>query len=156
MRRNQYQVDVTPPKCYSYMITPDGYSKDPGLMAEGIVITLSQKMIEEKCGPGKPGLLKFLRWFEACVNHGTFFMKLASKPTREFDHIYLIVANRLYARCYFGGFSAKPFKGFLRPDAEAPEVTTWKGVFLGGPIEKCPFKRKLSGFRNFRYCTKLF
>lgn len=137
------------------MITPDGYSKDPNIVPQGIALTLGKKMIEEKGGPGLPGLLKFLRWFEGCVNHGSFFMKLGNKPTHDIDHIYLVVANRLYGRCFFGGYKNN-FKGFLNPDSFECVDTGWSGIYLGGPIEKPSFKRELKGFRGFRYTTKLF
>ncbi len=139
------------------MITPEGYSKDPGLVAEGIVMTLGREMIEEKCGPGKAGLLKFLRWFEHCLKDGTFFMKCKNKPTREFDHVYIIVANRLYCRCYSGGYSNESFAGYMTPDDETPTESDWTGgIYLAGPIEKPRKKRKIKGFQGFRYCTKLF
>lgn len=137
------------------MITAEGYSKDPNIVPEGIALTLGRAMIEEKCGPGKAGLLSFLRWFEACVNDNAFFMKLTNRPTIEVDHIYIIVANRLYCRCFFGGFD-KGFRGYMSPDATEMSEETWKGVHLGGPIEKPKFKRTLKGFQGFRYTTKLF
>lgn len=137
------------------MITVDGYSKDKNIIPEGIVITLGRKMIEEKCGPGKAGLLSFLRWFEDCINSGNFFLKMKNRPTIEFDHVYIIVANRLYGRVYFGGFDSK-FKGYLSPTDRTMSETTWKGIHLGGPIEKPKIKRVLRGFQGFRYCSKLF
>jgi hypothetical protein len=137
------------------MITEHGYSKDPNIVPQGIALTLGRGMIEEKCGPGRAGLLSFLRWFEYGVNQGGFFMKLKNRPTIEVDHVYIIVANRLYCRCYFGGYDNK-FKGYMTPDDMQMSEVSWRGIHLGGPIEKPRFKRTLKGFQGFRYTTKLF
>jgi len=141
------------------MITKRGYSKDPSIMPEGIVVTLGRSMIEEKCGPGKAGLLAFLRWFESCLEgDGTFFLKMKNCPKIEFDHVYIIVANRLYCRCYFGGYERNVrFKGYMKPTDTERTLANWKGgITLAGPIEKPKFKRILRGFQSFRYCEKLF
>lgn len=139
------------------MITERGYSKDPSIIPEGIALTFGRQMIEEKCGPGKAGLLSFLRWFEYCLkDDGLFFMKCKNRPMHEVDHVYIIVANRLYCRCYFGGYQSGSFEGYMRPDAEEMEVADWSGIHLAGPIEKPKFRRTLKGFQGFRYTTKLF
>lgn len=142
------------------MITESGYSKDPSIMPQGIAVTLGSKMIEEKCGPGKKGLLSFLRWFEQCLadeDSGGFFLKMKNRPAIEVDHVYIIVSNRLYCRCYFGGHDRKPFEGYLKPDDQEMKTTDWKGgIHIAGPIVKPRFKRELKGFRGFRYTTKLF
>lgn len=141
------------------MITADGYSKDLNIIPEGIAVTLGIKMIEEKCGPGKSGLLIFLRWFEDCLKdeNGTFFLKCKNRPSIEVDYIYVIVANRLYCRCYSGGHTRKEFTGYMRPSDPETTQTTWRGgLYLAGPIEKPRFKRSLRGFQGFRYTTKLF
>jgi hypothetical protein len=137
------------------MITEYGYSKDPNIVPEGIAVTFGKDMIEEKCGPGVVGLLSFLRWFEDCMASGSFFMKLSKRPTKEVDHVYIIVANRLYCRCYFGGFD-NTFRGYMTPDDVEMSEVSWRGVHLGGPIKKPRFKRTLRGFQGFRYTTKLF
>lgn len=78
-------------------------------MPEGIAITFGKGMIEEQ-----GGLLHFLRGFnEIMAGHeeGDYWMhKMKNKPKVEIDHVYIIVANRLYGRVYFGGY-AEGFTG---------------------------------------------
>lgn len=135
------------------MITASGYSKDPSIMPEGIAITFGKEMYNEK-----GGLLKFLRWFENIMidDEGCFMHRLKNKPTIEVDHIYIIVANRLYCKCFYGGYSNNPGQAFLQPGANHYVEIDWSRIYLAGPIEKPTFKRTLKGFQGFRYTTKLF
>ena len=137
------------------MITSNGYSKDPTIIPEGIVITFGKDMINEQ-----GGLLCFLRCFLECVSgedDDRYWMhKCSNLPTKDVLHVYIIISNRLYGRV--------PFAGYHRPEeleygysANGEEkIIDWPYLILAGPIEKSPFKRKLKGFQGFRYCTKLF
>lgn len=135
------------------MITETGYSKDPSIMPEGIAITFGAQMIAEQ-----GGLLNFLRGFNEIMQaheSGDYWMhKMKNKPTFEVDHIYIIVANRLYARVYSGGYSKEPKTGFTMDGRK--EEMNWGRLNLSGPMERCPFKRTLKGFQGFRYTTKLW
>lgn len=135
------------------MITATGYSKDLSIMPEGIAVTFGKDMIAEQ-----GGLLNFLRGFNkvmAAHDRGDYWMhKLKNKPTIEVDHVYVIVANRLYCRCYSGGYCKEPMTGYTMDGRE--EEMNWGRMNLSGPIERCPFKRTLKGFQGFRYTTKLF
>jgi hypothetical protein len=135
------------------MITASGYSKDPGIIPEGIVVTFGQDMIKEK-----GGLKEFLYWLETCLRDETSFFlhKCRLKPIHEIDHVYIVIANRLYGRAYFGGWATGPTLVFTHPGAAKTVEITWPRLYLAGPIERAPFKRTLRGFRGFRYCTKLF
>lgn len=135
------------------MITATGYSKDPSIMPEGIAITFGKEMYHEK-----GGLLKFLRWFNEIMfdENGAFMHKLKNKPVHEIDHVYIIIANRLYGRCLYGGYSNQPTQAFMMPSDESYVEVDWSRIYLAGPFEKCPFKRELKGFQGFRYTTKLF
>lgn len=139
------------------MITKEGYSKDMMLTPEGIVITFGQNMIQEQ-----GGLLRFLKKFEVIMDNcekGCYWMHYCSNlPSREVDYIYISVAGRLYGRVYNGGYKKydpeNPIMGYT---ADGREVEIKKNhIVLSGPIEKCPFKRRLPGFQGIRYCTKLF
>lgn len=137
------------------MITERGFSKDPSIIPEGIVITFGREMIAEQ-----GGLLCFLRCFLDCVSdddEGRYWMhKCTNLPTKDVLHVYIVINNRLYGRV--------PFAGYVRPDepeighaADGVEkIIDWPYLVLAGPIEKCPFKRELKGFQGFRYSTKLF
>lgn len=133
------------------MITATGYSKDPSIMPEGIAITFGKEMIDDH-----GGILKFMRYFLESMNaeDGGWCHKMKNRPKFEFDHVYIIIANRLCYRCYFGGYQNFEFVG-EKANGKI-NVIKWPGIFLAGPLEKCPFKKTLTGFQGFRYTTKLF
>lgn len=138
------------------MITQAGYSKDPSVMPEGIVVTFGAEMIK-----AQGGLKTFLKAFqETMVQHeeGSYWMHTCSNlPTFEADHIYIVVANRLYGRAYCGGYHRNADGDIVARGATGRQVLMEKPfVILSGPFEKCPHKRVLRGFQGFRYCTKLF
>lgn len=135
------------------MITKDGYSKDPTIRPEGIAVTFGREMIAEK-----GGLLAFIRWFEECVSgeDSLWLHKCKNKP--QFDdllYVYVIIANRVYYRCYYGGYEKGDSAGQLTPNGPS-EIITWPRIILAGPVEKAPHKIIRSGFQGFRYTTKLF
>lgn len=138
------------------MITQQGYSKNPSIMPEGIAVTFGQQMIKEQ-----GGLKTFLKAFQQTMSEhevGNYWMHTCSNmPSMEIDHIYIIVANRLYGRVYCGGFHKKPSPGIVGYGATGLQKLMDKPfVILSGPFEKCPHKRTLRGFQGFRYTTKLF
>lgn len=125
-------------------------------MAEGIVITFGEKMIKEQ-----GGLRTFLKAFQKTMDsheHGEYWMHTQSLfPKTEIDHIYIIVANRLYGRVFCGGFRKNADANTVAYGATGEQKLLDKPfVILSGPLEKCPFKRTLRGFQGFRYSTKLF
>lgn len=152
------------------MITSRGYSKDPGLMPEGIAITFGQDMMSEQ-----GGIKNFLTVFQetmANYEEGGYWMhKCSNLPKIEVDHIYIIVCNRLYGKVYCGGYRYyNPYAGI---SDEMDEDLSNKGTFaltasgkrvrvdynhiiLAGPFERAPEKRILKGFQGFRYTTTLF
>jgi hypothetical protein len=137
------------------MITRDGYSKDPGLMADGIVVTWSKDLIKEK-----GGLLSFIRYFLKTMEDpdALWLQKSRNKPTRDIVYVYIIVCNRLKYRLNFVGYETgdtKVWNGDGHSWAKAKRVS-WSRIVMAGPIVHAPKKIKLSGFRGFRYCTKLF
>ena len=138
------------------MITPTGYSKDPLLMTEGIVITWSKEMIALK-----GGLKKFLKYFNEVMQdeETVWLQKCNNAPKQDILYVYIIVANRLYARGYFGGYQRGETEINVPGAGKSfskRESIDWPRIIIAGPIEKCPFKRELKGFQGFRYCTKLF
>lgn len=135
------------------MITEDGFSKDPTIMPEGIVITFGKEMMAEQ-----GGVKNFLqRFLEQAGDENLYWMhKCSNLPTIDFDHVYISVLGRLWGRVYNGGIWRNP-KGVIGWTADdKPVDVEWNSITLAGPFEKCPFKRKLKGFQGFRYCTKLF
>lgn len=138
------------------MITTTGYSKDPMIIPEGIAVTFGKQMIEEQ-----GGLRTFLKAFEetmAAHDAGEYWMHTCSNFAKiEVDHIYIIVANRLYGRVYFGGYHRNHDKNVIAYGGTGLQKLMDKPfIILSGPLVKCPFKRTLKGFQGFRYTTKLF
>lgn len=138
------------------MITENGFSKDPTIMPEGIVVTFGKKMIEEQ-----GGLKIFLQAFQKTLSEydeGRYWMHTCSNfPNTEVDHIYIVVANRLYGRVFCGGYHRNASADIIGYGATGKQKLMDKPfIILSGPFEKCPYKRMLKGFQGFRYCTKLF
>ena len=138
------------------MITINGYSKDPTIIPEGIIVTFGQKMISEQ-----GGLKTFLSAFQYTMmryDEGDYWMHTCSNfPKMETDHIYIIVANRLYGRVFCGGFHRNHKANVVAYGATGQQKLMKKPfVILSGPFEQCPYKRTLRGFQGFRYCEKLF
>lgn len=138
------------------MITADGYSKDASIMPEGIVVTFGKQMIMEQ-----GGLRTFLKAFEQTMSEhedGSYWMHTCSNfPKFEADHIYIVIANRLYGRVFCGGYHRNHDANVIAYGGTGLQKLMDKPfIILSGPIERCPFKRTLKGFQGFRYCTKLF
>lgn len=138
------------------MITADGYSKDPVQMAEGIVITWSMKMIEEK-----GGLLNFIQYFEKIMGENCgdtlWLQKSKNKPKVPIIYVYIIVAGQLRYRLNYIGYDT----GLVEisnggASWSSSQWVRWNRITMAGPFVKNPNKRKLKGFQGFRYCTKLF
>lgn len=138
------------------MITATGYSKDPSLPPEGIVVTFGKKMIEEQGGL-KTFLKAFLETMDGHVD-GHYWMHTCSNfPKIEADHIYIVVANRLYGRVFCGGYHRNHDANVVAYGATGQQKLMDKPfIVLSGPFEKCPYKRILKGFQGFRYATKLW
>lgn len=138
------------------MITATGYSKDPSILPEGIAVTFGKQMIIEQ-----GGLKTFIKAFQETMSQhedGGYWMHTCSNlPSLELDHIYLVMANRLYGRVYCGGFFRNHFADVVAYGATGVQKLMDKPfIILSGPFEKCPVKRTLKGFQGFRYTTKLF
>lgn len=116
------------------MITAKGYSKDQGIMAEGIAITFGLAHMKKHGGAHK-----FLHWLESTVDESVWNYTLSTLPKRDVLHVYFICFGRLYGRVNYLGHGEYP--GTIE--------------FIG-PMEKPPRKIFLKGFQGFRYTTKLF
>ncbi len=138
------------------MITERGYSKDPSIMPEGIVITWSEDLIESK-----GGMKRFCERFEINMQseNDLWLNKCQRPPKYDILFVYIIVAGKLKYRCYYGGFSneTKASNDSLTGRSWCNyQIILWPHIILAGPFETCPFDRELKGFQGFRYCTKLF
>ncbi len=132
------------------MITKDGYSKDPNIIPEGVVITFGREMINNNGGPKT-----FITYFLNAINSDNDYWmhKMTNRPTIEFADVYIICFNRLWGKVKFGWYENHATFGYSATDKK--EIK-WPRMAIVGPFEHCPFKRTLKGFQGFRYCTKLF
>lgn len=132
------------------MITADGYSKDPSIMPEGIVVTFGKEMMQNN--GGQKAMMKY--FLEVMANEEDWWMhKMLLWPKIEVADVYIITLNRLWGRVKFGWFEKQATFGYSAVDRK--EIA-WPRMVIVGPFERCPFKRELKGFQGFRYCTKLF
>lgn len=87
------------------MITPNGYTKDPQVLPEGIVITWSKDMIMLK-----GGMLKFIRYFEIVMKDesNVWLQKSRNRPNERFEpfiqYVYIIISGRIQYRLFYGGY----------------------------------------------------
>lgn len=82
---------------------------------------------------------------------------LSNFPKFEADHVYIIVANRLYGKVYCGGYHKNRDADIVAFGATGKQKLMDKPfIILSGPFVKCPTRRILKGFQGFRYCTELF
>lgn len=139
------------------MITRDGYSKDPFIQPTGIVITFAKEMMLET-----GGVKAWLKYFNEVMSkheqQWTWLARMKNAPKQDIIHVYIIVLNRLYGRCIYGGHEAGETTVY-KPLETGEEYLTdikWPRIVLSGPFERCPFKRELKGFQGFRYCEDLF
>jgi hypothetical protein len=137
------------------MITANGYSKDPMIQPEGIAITWGKDLVIEK-----GGLRNFLRYFNKVMEdeNCTWLQKCKNAPKTDIIYVYVIVCNRLYGRGYYGGYEtgATDISFGDGKSWSSSKTIAWPRIVIGGPFERCPFKRTLKGFQGFRYTTKLF
>lgn len=132
------------------MITANGYSKDPGLVPEGIVITFGQEMMTNNGGQ-KEVMKLFLKTMES--ENDYWMHKMLLWPKIEVADVYIITMNRLWGKVKFGWFEKGAAFKYSPAD---PGVISWPRMVIVGPFIHCPFKREMKGFQGFRYCTKLF
>jgi hypothetical protein len=132
------------------MITATGFSKDPNLIPEGIVITMGREMMANNGGQ-----LSMMKYFLGTMaDEDSYWMhKMKLWPKIEVADVYIITLNRLWGRVKFGWYEKN--KAFKYSPTDAGTIE-WPRMCLVGPFERCPFKRTLKGFQGFRYCTKLF
>jgi hypothetical protein len=132
------------------MITAFGYSKDPNIIPEGIVITFGKDMILRNGGHRK-----FIKYFLTCINDEECYWmhKMTNKPTIDFTIVYIVIMNRLWGRVNFGWYENN--KTFAYSVNDTREIE-WPRMVITGPFKPCPYKRTLKGFQGFRYCTEMF
>lgn len=137
------------------MITAKGYSKDPSIMPEGIMLTLPTMFFEDR----KTGIDDFKRMFERYMvrDDAIWNFKLTNLPLHDVAYVYLVFDKQVQYRvnlvCYERNVS-KQFKD--APDLKVRNFPNCNWVLLTGPVTKPPYEWPQKGFQGFRYTTKLF
>ncbi len=138
------------------MITSNGYSKDPNIIPEGIVITLP-KIYFEETGVGT-GF--FVKSFEQYMDdeEAVWNFKLKNLPKLDVAFVYIIFDKEIQYRANLVMYERNVSKVFQDPPyfGKVREFKNKNWVLLTGPIVKPPYEIPLKGFQGFRYCTKLF
>jgi hypothetical protein len=119
------------------------------LQPDGIIITISAKMLKEK------GYRNWLRNFLHAMRQEdcTYWMRQGAAPKHDILYVYLCIGGKVRFRANFAGTESghKTFDGGKKMYARV-----W--IVLCGPLERPPRKQEpiLKGFRGFRYTQKLF
>lgn len=132
------------------MITPNGYSKDPTIIPEGIVITWKRDMF-----PGN-SFNAVMRLFEQEMNspEGAWVQKAMKAPKHDVQFVYIIIDGAIAYRCNYAGWSNNALE-LTRTNGIVYNVP-WPRILITGPIVKPGSSFPLKGFQGFRYCTQLF
>lgn len=141
---------------YFEMIIPGGYSKDPNLIPEAIVLTLPVQFFEKR----NMTIPDFKKYFERFMQRetSTWSFRLTNLPTfQNIAWCYLIFDKHLQYELNFVQFErnvAKKFKD--SPGAGVLQFPPSNWVIMTGPLRKPPQPYELRGFQGFRKAIKLF
>ncbi len=137
------------------MITKQGYSKDPTIMPDGIVLTLPKMFFNDR----NTGIEEFKVLFERYMKQedGLWNFKLTNLPKHEVCFVYIVFDGKIQYRCNLVAYERNVSKSFKdAPDNKVREFPNCNWVLLSGPAVKPPHEFIQKGFQGFRYCTQLF
>lgn len=138
------------------MIIPGGYSKDPNIKPEAIVLTLPVQFFENR----RAGIEQFKKMFVRYMarEDALWNFRLTNLPTIEdIAWVYLIFDKRLQFQCNFVQYERCVSKSFKdAPDGQVRHFPESNWVIMTGPVIAPPEPYELRGFQGFRYSTKLF
>lgn len=159
------------------MITAAGYSKDPSIMPDGIVITFPvQFLIDIAPGlnsvqttmTGKKCRIRYntqkyiiMAGYRKCIkqieevrrNEDTMWWwhSIGNKPTIDVLNAYIIILGRVRYKAVIAGWEPGGVKQFS--DDRKLTAKHWLQLAY---FEPAPIAIDRKGFQGFRYCTKLF
>lgn len=137
------------------MITQRGYSKDPSIMPDGIVLTLPTMFFEDRgmtCDQFKRYFERYMQLDDAIWN-----FKLTNLPLRDIAYVYLVFDKQIQYECRFVMYERNVSKAFKDShDQKVRMYANQNWVLFTGPALKPPYPMPQKGFQGFRYCTKLF
>lgn len=137
------------------MITAQGYSKDPSIMPEGIMLTLPVMFFEDR----KMTTEHFKKVFERHMqgDDSWWNFKLTNLPKFDVSYVYLIFDKHVQYRCNLMNYERNVSKSFKdSADKEVRHFDNCNWVLFTGPVIKPPHEWPQKGFQGFRYTTKLF
>jgi hypothetical protein len=137
------------------MITPDGYSKDPNIVPEGIMLTLPTAFFEDHC----MNCDQFKKYFERFMSKDDSYwnFKLTNLPLHDVVYVYLVFDKKVQYRLNFMQYERNKSKSFKDAiDKKVRDFPNHNWVLFTGPVVKPPHEWPQKGFQGFRYTTKLF
>jgi hypothetical protein len=137
------------------MITATGYSKDPSIIPEGIMLTLPVQFFEDR------GMTvnEFKALFEKTMAQEDEYwnFRLTNLPKYDVAYVYLVFDKYVQYRGNFMCYERNVAKGFIDShDEKVREFPPSNWVLFTGPIIKPPQPWPQKGFQGFRYTTKIF
>lgn len=137
------------------MITPYGYSKDPGLVPEGIMLTLPVQFFQDRGTDVKTFTEMFERFMRR--DDALWNFRLTNLPTRDIAWVYLVWDKQVQFRLNFVQYERNTSKYFNdSPDGKIRSFPSANWVIMCGPAIRPPYEWPQKGFQGFRYTTKLF
>jgi len=129
------------------MITANGYSKDPSIKPDGIVITWPPSMWYHPWPVVQ-------RAFESTMKEGVWPHRVKNPPKHEIHYVYIIIDGKVVYRCNYLEFVLRSREYELATGGTF--LANYPHILLTGPLVKAPREILLPGFQGFRYCTELF
>jgi hypothetical protein len=138
------------------MITATGYSKDPNIQPEGIMLTLPTQFFTDR------GMTtdQFKKYFERLMKEEDTIwnFRLTNLPTiMDIAWVYLVFDKHVQYRMNFVQYERGVSKQFKdSTDQRVRDFPNANWVIFTGPPTKPPHYWPQKGFQGFRYTTKLF
>lgn len=137
------------------MITAEGYSKDPNIIPEGIMLTLPVQFFEDR-GWDYKGFIKMFQKFMA-DDYSIWNFRLTNLPKQDIIWVYLLFDKQVQFRVNFVQYEKNVSKVFKDgPDRKVRDFPNANWVILAGPAVRPTHEWPQKGFQGFRYTTKLF
>lgn len=137
------------------MITVNGYSKDPSIIPEGIMLTLPVMFFQDR----GTDIESFKELFERYMQKedSIWNFRLTNLPLHNIAFIYLVFDKKVQYRANFVMYERNKSKQFYdSPDGKVRKFPPSNWILFTGPVIKPPYEMPQKGFQGFRYTTKLF
>lgn len=137
------------------MIVKGGYSKDPSIVPDGIMLTLPKIFFEDR------GMTtdQFKKYFERFMQQeGSYWnFKLKNLPKHEVIYVYVVFDKHVQYRCMLVQYERNVSKTFkYSTDGKTWVFPNENWVIFTGPVVKPPHEWPQNGFQGFRYVSQLF